>query len=176
MLLCLLCINANALVVSVNGQGEVPSEGMEIYLSEPEEDLLTGDMRYAVTGSLMTTNPLTVTITRSKAGFTDEFCCANQCTAGNGETGEQLEFTPNGIADWYVHLTLDNGSGVVTYCFSDGAESRTLIVHYIDPVDGLESVTGSPASLTRKTLRDGIICIERGENTYTLQGTITNQQ
>lgn len=168
LFLLLLSIPAHALVVSVNGYGDIPAEGMQIELTEPEEDILTGDMIYVVKGSLVSTNPLTVTITRSAANLEDEFCCAGQCTAGNGETLEQLEFTPGGKADWFVHMAADNGSCDVTYCFSDGTVSWTLTVHYIDPTEGIESVTDNPSPLTRKILRNGIIYIETENNIYHL--------
>ena len=168
LFLLLLSIPAHALVVSVKGYGNIPADGMEISLSEPEEDILTGDMHYVVTGSLISNTPLTVTITRSAANLEDEFCCAGQCTAGNGEMTEELNFTPGGMADWFVHMAADNGSCDVTYCFSDGTESRTLTVHYIDPTEGIESVTDNPSPATRKVLRNGIIYIETENNIYHL--------
>ena len=113
-----------ALIISVAGQGDIPAEGMELTINEAEEDILSGDMLMKLEGTLLCTNPLTVTITRSAAGITDEFCCANQCTGGNGETSEDLSFTPDGMANWYIHYTPTPGSyETITYLFSDG--SRT---------------------------------------------------
>lgn len=168
LFLLLLSIPAHALIVSVDDYDNIPAGGMEIYLSEPEEDILTGDMIYVVTGSLISTNPLTVTITRSAANLEDEFCCAGQCTAGNGETSEQLNFTPGGMADWFVHMTAENGSCDVTYCFSDGSDSLTLIVHYVDPTEGIEITNDKSQITNRKVLRNGIIYIETQNNIYHL--------
>lgn len=168
LFLLLLSIPAHALVVSVDGYGNIPADGMVISLSEPEEDILTGDKHYVVKGSLISSTPLTVTITRSAANLEDEFCCAGQCTAGNGKASEQLEFTPGGMADWYVHMAADNGSCDVTYCFSDGTESRTLTVHYIDPTEGIEITNDKSQITNRKVLRNGIIYIETENNIYHL--------
>ena len=170
LLILLLSIPAHALIVSVDDYGQIPAEGMEITLTEPEQDILTGNLMFKLDGSLISTNPLTVTITRSETNITDEFCCAGQCTAGNGETSETLEFNPNGKADWFVHLTVDGifGSYTITYTFSDGTDERTLTVQYIDAADAIEPVTGNPSSVTRKILRDGIIYIETENTIYHL--------
>lgn len=171
LLLLLLSIPAHALLVSVNGYGDIPAEGMQIELTELEEDILTGDLMFKLDGSLLSTNPLTVTIARSAADIEDEFCCAGQCTAGNGELSEELEFTPNGMANWYVHLTPDGifGSYTITYTFSDGTESRTLTVRYIDAADAIETITDHQSPITiKKVLRDGIIYIETETNIYHL--------
>ena len=40
----LMTINSHALVVSVEGQGDIPEEGMELTLTEAEEDILSGKM------------------------------------------------------------------------------------------------------------------------------------
>ncbi len=53
LFLLLLSIPAHALVMSVKDYDNIPAEGMEKSLSEPEEDILTGDMHYVVTGSLI---------------------------------------------------------------------------------------------------------------------------
>ena len=73
-----------ALIISVANYGDIPAEGMELTINEAEEDILSGDMLMKISGTLLSTNPLTVTITRSAEGLNDEFCCANQCTVGNG--------------------------------------------------------------------------------------------
>ena len=171
LLLLFLSIPAHAILVSVNGYGDIPAEGMQIELTELEEDILTGNMMFSLTGSLISTTPLTVTITRSAANIADEFCCANQCTAGNGETSEQLEFTPNGLANWYVHVAVNDifDGCVITYRFSDGTDERTLTVQYIDAADAIETITDHQSPITiKKVLRDGIIYIETENNIYHL--------
>ena len=138
---------ANALIVSVNGYDEIPEEGLKITVTEAEEDLLTEEMVMKLQGNLLTSNPLTVTITRSAAGLLDEFCCADECTAGNGETEEVLTFNPSGVANWYIHYTPEEESRVtVRYVFNDGEESRTLTVQYAYGIEPL------PASFPKKNL------------------------
>ena len=170
LLLLLLSIPAHALFVNVSGYGEIPAEGMQIELSEPEMDVLLGNLMFSLTGSLISTNPLTVTITRSAVNIEDEFCCADQCTAGNGETSEQLEFAPNGLANWYVHVAVNDifDGCVITYRFSDGTDERKLTVHYIDDVDAIEITNHQSQITNKKVLRDGIIYIETENNIYHL--------
>jgi hypothetical protein len=140
----------NALIVSIDGYGDVPAEGMELTVTEVEEDILTGEMRMELQGDLLSAGQLTVSIHRSESNLVDEFCCAGQCTAGNGETDEVLLFENGGLAQWYVHYTPDLGTSVtVTYTFSDNEESCTLIVHYNYGVEAVET----PAV---NTLRQGV--------------------
>ena len=97
LLLSVLSINAHALIVSINGLGDIPAEGLDTTLTQATVDLLSGETVMELKGSLLATEPLTVTITRSVAGLSDEFCCAGQCTSGNAETQETLQFTPAGV-------------------------------------------------------------------------------
>ena len=157
-----------ALIISVAGQGDIPAEGMELTINEAEEDILSGDMLMKVSGTLLSTNPLTVTITRSAAGITDEFCCAGQCTAGNGETSEDLSFTPDGMANWYIHYTPTPGSyETITYLFSNGSESRSLTVHFDYTTQGIQN-TDHSVDRVQKVLRDGILYIITDNKTYTI--------
>ena len=157
-----------ALIISVAGQGDIPAEGMELTINEAEEDILSGDMQMKVSGTLLSTNPLTVTITRSAAGITDEFCCANQCTVGNKETSENLSFTPDGMANWYIHYTPTPGSyETITYLFSDGSESRSLTVHFDYTTQGIQN-TDHSVDRVQKVLRDGILYIITDNKTYTI--------
>ena len=157
-----------ALIISVAGQGDIPAEGMELTINEAEEDILSGDMLMKVSGTLLSTNPLTVTITRSAAGITDEFCCANQCTVGNRETSENLSFTPDGMANWYIHYTPTPGSyETITYLFSDGSESRSLTVHFDYTTQGIQN-TDHSVDRVQKVLRDGILYIITDNKTYTI--------
>lgn len=157
-----------ALIISVAGQGDIPAEGMELTINEAEEDILSGDMQMKVSGTLLSTNPLTVTITRSAEGLNDEFCCANQCTVGNGETSEDLSFTPDGMANWYIHYTPTPGSyQTITYLFSDGSESRSLTVHFDYTTQGIQN-TDHSVDRVQKVLRDGILYIITDNKTYTI--------
>lgn len=157
-----------ALIISVAGQGDIPAEGMELTINEAEEDILSGDMLMKVSGTLLSTNPLTVTITRSAEGLNDEFCCANQCTVGNGETSEDLSFTPDGMANWYIHYTPTPGSyETITYLFSDGSESRSLTVHFDYTTQGIQN-TDHSVDRVQKVLRDGILYIITDNKTYTI--------
>lgn len=157
-----------ALIINVAGQGDIPAEGMELTINEAEEDILSGDMLMKVSGTLLSTNPLTVTITRSAEGLNDEFCCANQCTVGNGKTSEDLSFTPDGMANWYIHYTPTPGSyETITYLFSDGSESRSLTVHFDYTTQGIQN-TDHSVDRVQKVLRDGILYIITDNKTYTI--------
>ena len=157
-----------ALIISVANYGDIPAEGTELTVKEAYEDILSGDMQMKVNGTLLSTNPLTVTITRSAAGITDEFCCANQCTVGNKETSESLSFTPDGMANWYIHYTPTPGSyETITYLFSDGSESRSLKVHFDYTTQGIQN-TDHSVDRVQKVLRDGILYIITDNKTYTI--------
>ena len=168
--LCLLfTINAQALIVNVNGQGEIPEEGMELTIAEAEQDPLTGQMLMELQGDLLSNGNLTVTISRSANGLADEFCCADQCTSGNGETAEVLSFSPDGIASWFTHYAPQPNSQVtVTYRFEDSAESRTLTVHYNYEAQAVENVN-SESNSTKKVIQDGILYIIKDNKKYTIQ-------
>lgn len=157
-----------ALIINVANYGDIPEQGMELTINEAEEDILSGDMQMKVSGTLLSTNPLTVTITRSAEGLNDEFCCANQCTVGNGETSEDLSFTPDGMANWYIHYTPTPGSyQTITYLFSDGSESRRLTVHFDYTTQGIQN-TDHSVDRVQKVLRDGILYIITDNKTYTI--------
>lgn len=60
-LLCLLLVtNIHALTVTVAGYGNIPEEGMDITLTEAEEDILTGEMVMGINGSLICNGELSV--------------------------------------------------------------------------------------------------------------------
>ena len=166
--LCLLwTINANALIVSVDGKGEIGEQGLEITITEAEEDPLSGKTLMELDGNLLSEGPITVTINRSAAGMEDEFCCANQCTAGNGQTSETLQFSPSGVAKWYVHYTpAPNSHETVVYTFTEGAQSLVLTVHYNYDAEGIEDVKADGKA--HKVIRDGIVYIEYENNIYHL--------
>lgn len=165
---CLLwTINANALIVSVNGEGNIPEEGMEIILTDAEEDPLTGEMVVELKGTLLCSEPLTVTISRSTTGITDEFCCAGECTGGNGQTNEVLAFTPGGLVNWFAHFTPADSYATVVYTFSTASESRVLTVHY-QVTQAIETVSGLPESDSRKILHNGIVYIIKNGKIYHL--------
>ena len=120
------------LVINLTGYGEIPEEGMRIEMTEAHEDMMTGEMVMELTGTVLCDTELSVSIERSEAGITDEFCCAGKCTTGNGQTTEQLTFTPNGMAEWFSHYNPAPTSDVtISYTFTAGAESRTLTVRYL---------------------------------------------
>ena len=76
-LMTLLVIqHSQALIVSVNGEGEVTEEGMNLIVTEGDWDILSGKYTMKLEGEVMTaTGELTVQIIRSIDGLTDEFCC-----------------------------------------------------------------------------------------------------
>lgn len=167
-LLCLLSVtNIHALTVTVTGYGNIPEEGMDITLTEAEEDILTGEMVMGINGSLICNGTLSVSITRSETGLTDEFCCAGKCTGGNKEQEETLQFTPGGMADWYIHyMPAASSETEITYLFSEGTQSRKLTVRYIFGAQALESV--QEETKTTKILRDGILYIVKDNKVYHL--------
>lgn len=166
--LVLWTINAHALIVSVNGQGEI-DEQMVLTITEAEEDLLSGEKVMKVEGNLLTNNPLTVSVSRTSAGLTDEFCCAGQCRVGNGEKTEELQFRPNGLASWYIHYTPQAGTNeTITYSFDDGESQAVLVIHFNYPAQGVEDVNMQPSTISRKVLMDGILYIIKDDKVYHL--------
>ena len=159
-----------ALVISVTGYEDIPEQGMEVTVNEAYEDILSGDMLMKVEGSLICSNPLTVTITRSSEGLIDEFCCAGQCIGGNEETSQTLHFTPGGMASWYIHYTPTPDSyETITYLFDDGSENRTLTVHFDYTTQGMETVESRKSKVeSKKILRDGILYIIKDNKKYTI--------
>lgn len=159
-----------AFILNLDGYGEIPAEGMDITVTEAPVDPLTEQPLMSLEGSLLTSNPLTVTITRSQAGLNDEFCCAGQCTAGNKQTSETLSFNPGGMTTWFIHYTPAPGSDVqVTYLFSDGADSRELRVHYIYEGQGVEPINANSSQPTvKKYIQNGLLFIEHNNKIYHL--------
>ena len=156
------------LIISISGFGEVPDEGTELTVTDATLDLLTNDPLMELDGNLLCSEPLQVTITRSSSGLNDEFCCGITCHSGNGETIEVLEFTPGGMANWYVHYYPAPGSyETIQYTFTAGNESRTITVHFDYTAQGTESVQESAESV-QKVLRDGILYIIKNNKTYTI--------
>lgn len=168
-------MNANALIVSITEEGDIPAQGMELTLTEAEEDPLSGEKRMEINGTLLSSGKLNVTIVRTASGLTDEFCCAGQCIPGNKEQREELQFAPQGIANWFIHFSPVPGSNeTVTYTFSDGTETRTLTVHFNYAAQAIETPSAAPKG-SEKIFRDGQILIRRGNELITLQGqTIDN--
>ena len=165
----LICILA--LILNVAGYGEVPSEGLSITIDQAQEDPLTGKAVMGVSGTVVCESELKVTIERSDEDITDEFCCAGQCTAGNGESLEQLTFTPSGLASWYCHYNpAPNSDTHVTYTFTEGTESRILVVRYVYNTQGIEACSNQPKPAIQKTIRDGQVVIINGKQTFTIQG------
>lgn len=154
MMLCMP--QANALLVSVDGYGELDENGLSITIEEGKADPLSGKYEMKLEGNVLTTSgTLNVTITRSEAGLSDEFCCGNNCTPGNKETTESKTFSFEGAQSWFVHYYPTAGSDVtITYTFTDGSESQTLTVHYIRESQGIENISADQA-----------------ETTYTIDGT-----
>lgn len=166
--LCMMAMSAQAIVVEVDGQGEVTEEGMEFTVNEASIDPLSGLPEMRIEGTLICNDALTVNITRSNAGITDEFCCAGQCQAGNGETTQLLNYNPSGFATWYIHYNPAAGSNeTITYTFSEGAESLTLTVHFNYESQDVEQVSDTYKG-TQKILKDGVVIIIKDDKVYHL--------
>ena len=156
-----------ALIISVNNYGPIPAEGMDITLNQPEIDILTGEPFFKLDGQLTCTTTLNVSITRSAANLTDEFCCAGECTFGNEQMTESRQFTPGGETSWFVHYTPQTGSDVhISYLFSDETDSRELRVHYVYNTEGIEITNHKSQITNRKVLRDNHVYILTNQYTY----------
>ena len=165
---CMMALNAQAIVVDVDGQGELTEEGMEFSVNEASIDPLSGLPVMSITGTLISNGALTVNITRSNAGITDEFCCAGQCKTGNGETTEILNYTPEGLSDWFIHYNPAAGSNeTITYTFSEGAESLTMTVHFNYDSQDVEQISATQKG-SQKILKDGIVLIIKDDKVYHL--------
>lgn len=165
--LLLLCLNAHALILSVDGFGDVPPEGMDTTITTAEISILTGEPEMTLSGTLLTTAQLTVTIDRPIAGLSDEFCCG-QCMPGDGEMQQILHFSPAGPSSWYAHYNPAPDSDVtVTYTFSDGTDTRVIRVRYLYSAQGMENLREA-TSQPRKVLKDGILYIVNDNKTYTI--------
>ena len=165
----LLMLNANALIVSVEGHGEVPAEGMDLMLTEGEEDILSGRYTMELSGTLLASGEqVTVQITRPAEGIEDEFCCGTNCTAGNAETTETKTFTVNGLANWYAHYYPNRAYAQINYLFSDGTDTREIRVYYVHVNQAVEDVHAEQSA--SKILRDGQLLIVLDGQTYTPDG------
>ena len=164
--------SAKALIVSVDGEGEVPEEGMELLITEGEEDVLSGKYTMELSGTVLgAASQLTVKIFRSTHGLEDEFCCGINCTAGNGEQEETKVFTVSGVANWYSHYVPAAGSDeTIRYVFDDGTEQREIRVHYVYAAEGIEESYQPSAVSIQKVLREGKIVIRSGEKLFDMNG------
>lgn len=163
--------SANALIVSVQDQGEVPAEGIDLLITEGEEDVLSGLYTMELQGNLLAnSSQIQVHITRSATGLTDEFCCGSNCTAGNGETAETKSFDVSGVASWYAHYVPAPGSDVtISYTFQDGAESVELRVRYLYTAEGIR-LQLTPTAEAKKMLRDGQLVIRCNQQEFNING------
>lgn len=164
--------SAKALIVSIEGEGEVPEEGMDLLITEGEEDALSGKYTMELSGTVLgSTAQLTVQIFRSANGLEDEFCCGINCTAGNGEQEETKVFTVSGVASWYSHYVPVAGSDeTIRYVFDDGVEQREIRVHYVYSTEGIEESYQPSAVSIQKVLRDGQVYIMYKGNMYDVRG------
>lgn len=145
-----------ALIINVANHGEIPAEGMDITVTETTIDPMTQRMQMAVDGTVTCAEPLTVTITRSASGLTDQFCCAGLCVFGNGETTQSQEYGFGDNLNWYAHYEpAPNSEQTVQYTFSADNETRTLTVHYVYGAQGIDNVKTKPNSVCIYRLTDG---------------------
>ena len=157
-----------ALIVSTDEYGELSEEVLEITINDAQTDLMTGKALMEIQGSLFCSDPVTVTITRSQNGVEDQFCCADDCTNGNELQLEELHFTPQGTASWFVHYYPQANSNVtITYTFSAGMDTYTLVVHYVYNTQGVNEVETRQERAT-KVIRDGLLYIIKNNQTYHL--------
>ncbi len=132
---------ANALIVSIDGEDEIPEEGIELTITEAEEDPLSGEQVMELSGNLLASSQLTVKITRSEKEVKDEFCCGEKCTSGNSDIEETLQFNVNGMENWYLHYYPKEKSDVtIEYVFSDETDTLKMTVHYLYGTEDIEAV------------------------------------
>lgn len=171
--LCLLMTNsAHALVVIMDGYGEIKGDKIELSVVTAEEDPLSGLMVMEIKGSVLCNGQLSVDIVRDAAGLTDEFCCAGQCTSGNGEATQSLEFDQTGVMNWYSHYYPEPGSNAnITYTFKEttqeGVQSKVISISYSYEGQGIEDVLQDKKGVT-KILKDGILYIIKDNKIYNL--------
>ena len=159
MAICLISAPLLALNVTVDGYGEVPAQGLEITVTEMEQDILSGKNVMELQGTIVSSQAVRVTITRSAQGTEDEFCCAGQCIPGNGEQIDRLDFPSVGTTTWFAHYYPASATDVtMQYVFSTADEEPlTVTVHY-NAAQDIEHVTDNGLR-TRKVLEDGILYI-----------------
>ena len=163
-LVAMMSTNAHALIVSVENEGEVEAEGMEITITEATTDPATGAAMMELKGNVLTEKDLQVVISRSSSGLSDDFCCADECTTGSGKQIDTLVFHPSGMAGWYVHYRPVSGSKeTISYIFSDGEESYTITAHYDYSAQGIESTPAE--TLLRGVWTIGGMKIAEGDST-----------
>ena len=157
-----------ALILNLAGYGEVDEQGVDTTLTQAVIDPLSGELRMQLEGTLLVEGPLTVTITRSQAGITDEFCCGGFCLAGDGTTSETIFLTYQGVAEWYVHYVPETDSDTqITYTFSDEVDTVELRVIYRYSAQGIETVIHKPSNI-KKVLQDGHLFIIDHSKKYQL--------
>lgn len=168
-----LCVmqGAQALIVSVDGYGEISTEGMNISLTEAEMDPLTEQYVMELKGNILAnSSALTVHISRSALLMDDEFCCGDNCTAGNGELQETKLFTLGGLATWFAHFTpAGDTDETITYVFDDGSETRTLHVRFVYAAQAVGEVKTDESAAT-KILRDGQLFIRHNGHMFSITG------
>ena len=171
----LTAYNAQAILVTVDGQGEIGTDPMELTFSAPETDPLTGEQRISISGSLVCPDTLRVTVTRSPAAVTDEFCCADQCLSGDKESEQILHFAPKGKASWYVHFTpTANEETTFTYTFAQVkngqvTESRVLTAYCYYSNEGIDNVQRDNVPCT-KVIGNGVLYLKYNGAMYDIQG------
>lgn len=171
--LCLLIANsAHALVVVLDGYGEIEENDIEYPVFTAEEDPLTGQMVMGVKGSVLNNGQLKVDIVREETGLKDEFCCAGQCTSGNGEVMQFLNYEQTGIMEWYAHYYPEpNSYAKISYTFTETTQEgflyKMITVYYTYEIQGIEDVLPEEKGV-KKILKDGILYIIKDNKIYNL--------
>lgn len=164
--------SAQALVVVLDGYGEIEENDIEYPLFTAEEDPLTGQMVMGIKGSVLTNGQLKVGIVREETGVEDEFCCAGQCTSGNREVTQFLDYEQTGVIEWYAHYYPEPNSYVkISYTFTETAQEgfqyKVITVYYTYGVQEIEDVLQEEKGV-KKILKDGILYIIKDNKIYNL--------
>lgn len=149
----MLTMMSNAMILSVNGYGEI-DEDTEIKVSDYEEDELSGSKLMELRGNILcTSSQLVVEITRSEIGLEDQLCLGQQCTPGDKQLKQTMTFDVNGAMSWYTHYNYVEGKVyTVEYKFIDGEDVVVLTVAYGAQSEGIENVYSS-------VVREGVYTI-----------------
>lgn len=149
MMALAVVFSANAMILTVNGEGDV-DERMELTITDYEDDGF--DLMFSeIKGTLLLgagNSTLTVLLERSNVAMKDQICCG-QCISSNEEAAQEVVFNElTGVQNWFIHCPYVAGqSSTITYEFHDGADVKTLVVTFDGTGQGLDNVTATASHM-----------------------------
>ncbi|MGN0234799.1 MAG: hypothetical protein ACI4BD_00580 [Paludibacteraceae bacterium] len=128
---------------------EVTNDTTIDYTAYEEDEF--GDISMQLNGNISSddSQDFVVVLTRSTAGIEDQLCL-NQCTPGNGELTQTMEFPALPgfpTKSWYAHyIPTEEGTVTIAYAFSDKVNPTiTLTVNYTYNTTATEQVKADSA-------------------------------